>query len=627
MLAVDEKNFPPLPIRSNTQSALHSRVSSFQSLPGSMERSSTPKVPPGFETTHAHPEATAVKQSESSQPSVPKSLAVTAPVLPAIPASLAMPRSSTPKPTVGQSGGSAIQKDAIEAGEVGPGLIAKKKPSEINLGSPKPKSSRVVSQHPDKTPSFEKTKDEAVNDTQVPTKPSQPIAKEERRHQKPTKIEIPPGIAAAAESSSTNISGNEKPATPITSSIVATPPLMTPAPATPATATSEMSRASVSRPRTLRVTTSATSKTAVEPALPSATTEHSASTFPPAIGHFHPKPEVASRQLSISSAAKVDSQSQSRPSTPAMSDRLLSEGVSRASSPPPSIIGSAPERTKTKNQSKKERREKARSLNKSIDAGNDAVVGVPATSTAPPAEEVGPIVARQKKQKKNADSKPQPVENEGLEKAKPTKDAEDNAADTEDRSEQAKPLIETSKPSSNDKDESPIEETQPQAPLPPTNLPSHLDRPYLLREFLHQANTVRPASTTEHDAVFELLDLRLAPMNDIFSDLLASGDLSSDHVWFNPPSFNSAGYKLPPDGRKGQEYLDAHGYVGNHAFGYVYLPGRERRALERGMQLASRIPVQLSLQPRTTAVTLMVQVGRNLILSTREAQVRNKRIC
>ena len=66
------------------------------------------------------------------------------------------------------------------------------------------------------------------------------------------------------------------------------------------------------------------------------------------------------------------------------------------------------------------------------------------------------------------------------------------------------------------------------------------------------------------------------------SSLIASGDLAKDHPWFTPPSFNSAAYKLPSDSRKGQDYLDAHGYTQTSAFGYVYLPAKEKRALERG---------------------------------------------
>ena len=81
----------------------------------------------------------------------------------------------------------------------------------------------------------------------------------------------------------------------------------------------------------------------------------------------------------------------------------MSEGVSRASSPPPSIVGSAPERTKTKNQLKKERKEKSKSSQsqKLVEPAQ-----IPEVATAPPVTEpVAPIVARQKKQKKKTESK------------------------------------------------------------------------------------------------------------------------------------------------------------------------------------------------------------------------------
>jgi len=88
-----------------------------------------------------------------------------------------------------------------------------------------------------------------------------------------------------------------------------------------------------------------------------------------------------------------------RPETPAsemISDSAsiisASISVSRASSPPPSKIGSAPVRTKTKSQQRKERKEALKKESASIAAAP--------VKTEPP-EEIGPITARKKKQKKD----------------------------------------------------------------------------------------------------------------------------------------------------------------------------------------------------------------------------------
>ena len=255
-----------------------------------------------------------------------------------------------------------------------------------------------------------------------------------------------------------------------------------------------------------------------------------------------------------------------------MSERLASEGVSRASSPPPSIVGSAPERTKTKNQLKKDRRDKAKTQNKSIDSTKD--VQSPAT-VVPVAEAVGPILARQKKQKRG---KPQPIDT-ATEKGEPFEEkpveeegaADDTQATTED----------TSKPES--MPETPIEEDPPMEEQPSAdNEPS-----YTLRDLYADAAKVKPEARDKVNMIRIMLQHKIpqSSVPKMFSSMLASGDLSKDHPWLNPNgySFNSPAYKLPSDNRKGQEYLDAHDYVGgSYAFGHVYLPIKEKKALERG---------------------------------------------
>jgi hypothetical protein len=461
------------------------------------------------------------------------------------------------------------QKAVIVDKEIGLTLSKKTQVPDVNSGSPMPMAPRETSEQmkTEKAPTRERSREEPVPVSKSPSKATGTKVKEASCVQKPSKIEIP--AVVAAETPSRNVVGDEKPMTPVTSGIVATPPLMSPHPATPATATSEVSRASAPRPRTLRVSTGATQKIATEPAPPSTTTEHSAPIFPPPVAsHAYPKPGVASRRLSISSNAKADSQSQSqsRPSTPAMSERLMSEGVSRPGSPPPSIVGSAPERTRTKNQLKKERREKARTQNISIDSTKESIRTVAAAVAT---EEVGPIVARQKKQKR---SKAQQLDTEDDRANEPARDSEDIfPAGEKDEAE----------PASSGSSRAVSKPDTPVQQLPPIAQES-----YTVRQFYADAASIKPEYRDKYNMVRGLLQHRVseAQAKKVISSMIATGDLTKDHPWLSPAnhSFNSTHYKLPTDGRKGQDYLDAHGYVGNHAFGYVYLPAREKRALERG---------------------------------------------
>lgn len=84
------------------------------------------------------------------------------------------------------------------------------------------------------------------------------------------------------------------------------------------------------------------------------------------------------------------------------------------------------------------------------------------------------------------------------------------------------------------------------------------------------------------NAIQTLLGENVTPLPKLISEMARSGDLSRDHPWLTPPSFNSSAYKLPPDNRRGQDYLDGNGYSNNDAFGYVYLPQKEKRALYAG---------------------------------------------
>lgn len=109
-------------------------------------------------------------------------------------------------------------------------------------------------------------------------------------------------------------------------------------------------------------------------------------------------PSVASAAASVRRSRKPSISSVSRPDTPADNasdyDLYTSTSVSRANSPPPNRVGSAPVRTMTKSQAKKERKLKAKQAE---EAKKEEVL-----STVAPVEEPvqAPIVGRKRKTKK-----------------------------------------------------------------------------------------------------------------------------------------------------------------------------------------------------------------------------------
>ncbi|OAP62076.1 hypothetical protein AYL99_04279 [Fonsecaea erecta] len=585
---VDEKNFPPLPTRPETQPPpLHSRVSSFQSHYSSGLRSSTPKVPPGFELSHGHPAPIrSVSPTPPAQAIGQRSTSISsAPIAPAVPIVPLAPRTSTPKQK-----GSDLPKEDSKAILVDDAPISSKKPSiglnEISLGSPKPKSSRQKSGMEKKSDVAGKVeeKSEKKDDPRPLTKAEDPKGKG-KATAKAGKSELPQGTISDARTNSpiTSVStgGLDKSATPILdSAVVGTPATMSPRPITPVTTTpSETSKTSVPRPRTLRLTTGMVNK-ALEQTPASATTEKS-STVPP-VSAF----KKGSRRPSLSSAQL------SRPSTPAMSERP-SHDASRASSPPPSIVGSAPERTKSKAQLKKERREKAKKTAEPADA-------VPSAATTPVVEEVAPVIARQKKQKKQRIESSAPAS--GDERAKPK--SQEIGTKLQEAIEKQK--LETT---GDGVDQKKIEQkdkaallasqqveksaNQPQKPgTPRTATPrqesvakvEEAKGPYTMRDLYNEAEKMAAATDglSTHAAIQKLLNEHISSMPKIFHSLIQIGELSRDHPWLNPPSFNSATYKLPPDSRRGQDYLDGNGYSANDAFGYIYLPLKEKQALKDG---------------------------------------------
>lgn len=603
---VDEKNFPPLPTRLETaNSALHSRVSSFHSLHSSGLRSSTPKIPPGFELSHAHPAPVSRQASpgtnlNSTQRSMSTASATITPAVPLIPVG---PRTSTPKPKALETPKTLQKEMKSDDVSTAPAEVKgeRNEATAVSLGSPKPRASRLkVSDNDPKIGVTGQGNEGNSQPSVAVSKKNEGKGKQKSLSAKPDRIEIPP---TPTTTNSENrgpqpIPDKDKDGTPILgSAIVETPGTESPRPVTPAATTpSESSKASVARPRTLRLTTGMASK-APEPNPLSATTEKSGA-MPPT-----PGTKRGSRRPSTSSVQH------SRPSTPALSE-LLSHDVSRASSPPPSIVGSALERGKSKSQQKKERREKAKKATE-----QEETVSSASASAQPSVEEVAPVIARQKKQKRRVDSSAAAGTEETTKSASKASDEVNNVqpAPTGQRSpavdkettiaasskkhnltkteEKEKTAAVSQKPSKTtpptQKSSSPMPSVPKEEPSVPAVIKSEdtVKTPFTLRDLYAEIDKITGPDATSAErsaAIQKLLNEHVSPMPKIINSMIHSGDLTKDSPWLNPPSFNSAAYKLPPDSRRGQEYLDGNGYSATDAFGYVYLPLKEKHALKEG---------------------------------------------
>ncbi|KIW41016.1 uncharacterized protein PV06_06614 [Exophiala oligosperma] len=566
---LDEKNFPPLPLRLDTQpTPLHSRVSSHHSLgsgarsstpkiPPGFERISTPKIPPGFELSHAHPPLSRHESPSGSQAPTQRSISrASGAIAPAVPLVPLGPRSSTPQTKLSETP-KEDPKDA-DTVEISDLHVHKRgnEASEISLGSPKLRPTRTKETVPDLSVKSEGT---PAKNKESPSKSPATKGKGKDSSQKSGMTGVPASPAAATAGISTSTTAPEKSATPILdSSVAGTPGTMSPQAPTPvATTPSEASKPSVSRPRTLRLTTGSTSKVAEQ--LPAVVAAEKASAFPPISAG-----KKGSRRPSLASIQH------SRPSTPAVSERP-SHDASRASSPPPSIVGSAPERNKSKAQQKKDRKEKAKKVSEVTESAS--------TSTTPAIEEVAPVIARQKKQKKKADNNT-PATVAETKSSKQQEPIEKPKADSVSRKTPVQ-IQEKDQLNAVAKAERVVPSPTPSTPQegPEPKVDEHVQKPYMLRDLYNEAAKAADRGDNSGTTIQKLLNEHVSPTSKIIQSMIQSGDLTKDHPWLNPPSFTNAAYKLPPDSRRGQEYLDANGYSATAAFGYVYLPLKEKQAL------------------------------------------------
>ena len=347
----------------------------------------------------------------------------------------------------------------------------------------------------------------------------------------------------------------------LATSIDATPPTSS-RPGTPGDVASKTSETSAIRPRTIRVTTTMTQKPDTTPA--SAVTEKSG-VLPSGLG------KQRSRQPSISSVSR------SRPSTPAISDQVYSNDVSRASSPPPSIVGSAPERSKTKNQIRKERKSKAKEATETNSEG-------PPTPVERKVEEVAPIISRHKKKRKTQDRS---IVDDGADPTVPTEKVDHKMSTASDLTKATKQQRSKDAIPAGSDEQMHAEDVAREAELgkkgatPATRKEDKatsnatLKDPYTLNQLLTDSG-----KTNDPEAFKTLLDEHISNIQTLLSQLFDSKQLDHSSALFNLPPLTS--YRLPPDSRRGADYLDGNGYTMSSPFGEVYLNSKQRKELQQG---------------------------------------------
>ncbi len=578
----DDQEFPPLASPMRLQERLPATKSHIHSVQGSLDppiRSSTPRIPPGLSLPHAHPspsfsEDVEIKTKETKPPSN-----VTGPVVPALPILpighrptnprekvVATPVASQPAEDRKDVAVPNSEKNRISAEEkVDAVLETIARTININPRSTimQPSGVQDISKNTSKTGSAPKHDAIGNSDKQSHSQETTAIT--------PQKLDI---SAALAQKPKLGVSTSTTNPQVLSQSMVATPVTIESFPSTPSAHTVKSPDwTSAGRPRTLRLTTTTTPK--AEAALSPAVTERS-STLSVAVR------KRTSRQPSLSSISR------SRPSTPTISEHGTSTEISRAGSPPPSdIVGSAPEKNKSKSQAKKERRAKPKTTTDT--KGEESAVSTPTI-----AEEVGPIISRQKKKKRTQEkssqispdvesadtSNPEPTDVSPAEKTSKT-ESRKSTKETSSISSQDRPLADARKPSIKARPgKGKSEKGNTRAASKEKNnqgLPEgSAKKAYTLNDLLNDAANL---PETEH-ALSELLNASISATSTLLQELFASKEIDINSALFNTPPLTS--YKLPPQPYRGADYLDANGYTMNSPFGEIYLSGSDRKQLLHG---------------------------------------------
>ena len=293
---------------------------------------------------------------------------------------------------------------------------------------------------------------------------------------------------------------------------VAFPPL-------PTSSTAPAIQSPLARNATKSLRVMSTPKTET-PSAGSATPTSVTSMFPPT---FPPL-----RQASIASASRLD-----RPSSPtseAISDNasITSASMSRASSPPPTKIGSAPVRATTKSMQKKQRKEAQKEKERSE---------LEATTAKPePEVEIAPIMGRKKKQKKDK------VLNTTTGDSTPTASRPQSPTLTESAAEEAKTSVD-------------LPQLPAQVPLKQATVEMGIDTaPHSSQDSkgkgkakAQRSASPEPLSTTEVEE--EISDKPIPTPASILQELLKSGELGDVNTlaFFKNPTYSYRHQETPID--------------------------------------------------------------------------------
>lgn len=438
-------------------------------------RTSTPSVPPGFNLPHAHPSPTrddAMARPQTRIPSIPappqytppRNMAATHVPRVGTPLStVSIPPTPTAVPAVVVPKPGALKTEAREQAKEDVKPLANDTGLTKAIASQSPQLMAPPGLHREDFPVLEKGK---AKDVAIPSGPramtagkkglatssnvatATPVPKAATKKSTPGIL----NISVPVQPSAKEVAEKEPPANPVVQAS-AFPPLP---PSTPVTSSGTVPKG----PKSIRVVPTRTESPVITAAQPiSAVSNHSATIS-------------GSRQPSVASNSRFE-----RPGTPAseiISDNasLTSASLSRPSSPPPTRVGSAPVRTTTKSQQKKQRREAMKGKEKTeIEA---AVVETPEV------EEIAPIMGRKKKQKKakvnnSKISSPTPVPSrpptpKQVEKTEPLKEAKTSGGPESSKKQKGPEAETTPKPAVESKAEasSNVEEVVSQEPPAPT---------------------------------------------------------------------------------------------------------------------------------------------------------------
>lgn len=466
-----DEDFPPLAPPSKPVED----KSSLGGLRTPSRRPGTPSVPPGLPLPHSHP----VTRHESGSPlktSEPKLTGTSQPPNPQVASNVASPApnpreqnfSRQATPDFHDSPFSRSTRSVV--------------PSESAAGSPK--STSVTQAGPPQTQPAAENSERVIGKDNRETR-------DKTQKTKPIKLTLSFPAYPPEHSPSRTPTPTHSAALPAPSSAVNSRPN------TPATGVSRTSDPSHSQkqPRVLRVVDTPKSET---PPLTGPPTQTGTST---------PITKQKARKPSISSI--------SRPDTPAdlasEYDPFTSASASRANSPPPNRVGSAPVRTMTKSQLKKERKLKAK---KEEALSASAVVEEPIQA---------PIIGRKRKTKKpSTRTSEQSTPTESKVEQYPTKTV--NAADEKSQNDPDTPRRENSVDSSTEGEKlsgsKPAKETKVE--------PWHSNN--TMEQLMNDANATGAS-------IKDLFLERTAPLHGLLAHLHQSEVLDlSIHPLFNPPN-------------------------------------------------------------------------------------------